>query len=91
VDSDGELRIPEFDLIVGVFSRPHVDSERDGGDKYEDRDESLHSETHLWEIVVFRLVWQRSFHGCSISCQVSNAQGRPESAAIRYVLRAAAT
>src|SRR5262249_49877785 len=86
LDSDWELRIAEFDLIVGVFRRPHVDSERDSGDEYEDRDESLHGETPLWEIVILPLVWRHS----PTSCQISSAHGRPESSKKRPIAAARA-
>jgi hypothetical protein len=51
VDSDRELRIAKFYLIVGVFCRPYIDSEWDGSDENEDCDESLHGETPL--LVIF--------------------------------------
>jgi len=56
VDSDWELSLAELDLIVGVFRRPDVDSERDGSDENENEaefGESLHCETCLFEIFIF--------------------------------------
>jgi hypothetical protein len=49
VDSDRKLSFAKFDVVVGVFRRPYVDGERDGGDKNEDCDESSHGETPLMD------------------------------------------
>ena len=57
VDSDRKVRFAKFETVVCVFGRPDVDGEGDGSDENEsdaEFGESVHDETPLSEIIVFR-------------------------------------
>jgi hypothetical protein len=47
MDSDRKVSFAKFETVIGVFRRPDIDSEWDGGDQNENGaefDESLHGE-----------------------------------------------
>ena len=77
MDSDRELVFAKFEMVVRVFRRPDIDSERDSSDQNEDCDESLHRETPLFEIVVF-CARDRNirFRGIISCADFLNMQGR---------------